>query len=285
MAVQAYQLVFGNTSTGIFKNNPATLFLDVSQVAELQGVTVGSSSITVGAAVSISNLINVLTANAGMSASFTVLAEHLSIVANVAVRNAGCWAGNLMLTHNNADFPSDIFTIMAATNATLTIASSSGSQTYDLFSFLQLDMSNCVIVSMSIPVVAAPSVLMTFKIMPRHINAHAYVNAGLLMAVDSNQNGLDCEVCVACILIVALRCSDWDTAICVWRDWAVRDACAEDSADVCWAESEQHFDAVECDGDVAARACAGPAAGSSECGVPTVACMLAAVQVLSVVSA
>ena len=182
--------MFGNTSTGIFKNNPATLFLDVSQVAELQGVTVGASSITVGAAVSISNLINVLTDNAAMSASFTVLAEHLSIVANVAVRNAGCWAGNLMLTHNNADFPSDIFTIMAATNATLTIASSSGSQTYDLFSFLQLDMTNCVIVSMSIPVVSPPSVLMTFKIMPRHINAHAYVNAGLLMAVDSNQNGL-----------------------------------------------------------------------------------------------
>ena len=184
--------MFGNTSTGIYKNNPATLFLDMSNVAELQVVSVTSSSLTVGAAVSISNLINLLESNAGLSPSFTVLAEHLSIVANVAVRNAGCWAGNLMLTHDNADFPSDIFTIMSATNATLTIASSSGSQVYDLFSFLQLDMTNCVIVSISIPVVQAPTVLQTFKIMPRHVNAHAYVNAGFLMAVDSNMNGLDC---------------------------------------------------------------------------------------------
>ena len=162
----------------------------MSNVAELQDVSVTSSSLTVGAAVSISNLIFLLESNASLSPSFTVLAEHLSIVANVAVRNAGSWAGNLMLTHDNADFPSDIFTIMAATNATLTIASSGGSQVYDLFSFLQLDMTGCVIVSISIPVVQAPQTLMTFKIMPRHINAHAYVNAGFLMAVDGNLNGL-----------------------------------------------------------------------------------------------
>ena len=188
--MQAYKLVFGNTSTGIFKDDPATVFVDMSNVAELQTVAMSSSSLTVGAAVSITNLISLLEANASQSASFSVLAEHLSIVANVAVRNAGCWAGNLMLTHDNADFPSDIFTIMAATNATLTIASSSGSQVYDLFSFLQLNMNGCVIVSISIPVVQPPLVLQTFKIMPRHVNAHAYVNAGFLMAVDANMNGM-----------------------------------------------------------------------------------------------
>ena len=182
--------MFGNTSKGIFKDDPSTVFVDMSNVPELQVVQVTSSGITVGAATSIANLISILEANAGMSQSYPVLVEHLSIVANVAVRNAGCWAGNLMLTHNNPDFPSDIFTIMAATNATLTIASSGGSQTYDLFSFLQLDMTNYVIVSITIPVLAAGQKLATFKIMPRHINSHAYVNAGLLMAVDANNNGL-----------------------------------------------------------------------------------------------
>jgi xanthine dehydrogenase/oxidase len=188
--VQAIKLVFGNTSKGIFKNDPSTVFVDVSSVPELQVVQVSSSGITVGAATSIANLISILETNAGLSSSYPVLVEHLSIVANVAIRNAGCWAGNLMLTHNNPDFPSDIFTIMAATNATLTIASSGGSQNYDLFSFLQLDMTGCVIVSISIPVLAAGQKLATFKIMPRHINSHAYVNAGLLMAVDANNNGL-----------------------------------------------------------------------------------------------
>ncbi len=196
--------MFGNTSIGIFKNDPSTLFVDMSNVAELQGAQMTSSSLTVGAAVSIASLIAVLQANAAQSPSFTVLADHLSIVANVAVRNAGCWAGNLMLTHNNADFPSDIFTIMAATNATLTIASSSGSQVYDLFSFLQLNMAGRVIVSISIPVVQPPQVLQTFKIMPRHINSHAYVNAGLLMAVDGSQNGLlNCVFCVHAMRTVA----------------------------------------------------------------------------------
>lgn len=189
-AGQAIKLVFGNTSTGIFKNDVSTVFVDMSNVPELQVVSTSSSSLTVGAGISIANLINILEANSSMSSSFSVLVEHLSIVANVAVRNAGCWAGNLMLTHDNADFPSDIFTIMAATNATLTIASASGSQVYDLFSFLELDMTGCVIVSISIPVLSAGQVLQTFKIMPRHINSHAYVNAGFLMAVDSNMNGM-----------------------------------------------------------------------------------------------
>ena len=187
---QAIKLVFGNTSTGIFKNDPTTVFIDMSNVSDLQTVSVTSSSVTVGAAISIANLINILETNASMSSSYSVLVEHLSIVANVAVRNAGCWAGNLMLTHDNPDFPSDIFTIMAAANATLTIASSGGSQVYDLFSFLQLDMTGCVIVSISIPVVSAGQKLQTFKIMPRHINSHAYVNAGFLMAVDGNMNGM-----------------------------------------------------------------------------------------------
>ena len=34
---------------------------------------------------------------------------------------AGSWAGNLMLTHDHDDFPSDVFVIMAAVGATLSI--------------------------------------------------------------------------------------------------------------------------------------------------------------------
>eukprot|EP00042_Codosiga_hollandica_P056153 m.803689 g.803689 ORF g.803689 m.803689 type:complete len:1324 (-) comp59281_c0_seq1:203-4174(-) len=188
-ALEDVKLVFGNTSTGIFKDDPSRVFLDISNIAELQQVSATASALTVGAAVSITNLIDILGSYTGLSSSFTVLADHLSIIANTNVRNAGCWAGNLMMTHNNADFPSDIFTIMAATNATLTIASSPvTTQVYDLFSFLQLDMKGKVIVSISIPALTANQKLMTFKIMPRHINAHAYVNAGFLMAVDANSN-------------------------------------------------------------------------------------------------
>ena len=33
----------------------------------------------------------------------------------------GSWAGNLMLTHDNDNFPSDVYTIMEAVGATVTI--------------------------------------------------------------------------------------------------------------------------------------------------------------------
>ena len=69
---------------------------------------------------------------------------------------------------------------------------------YQLFDFLQLDMTGCVIVSITIPTLTAGQKLTTFKIMPRHANAHAYVNAGFLMTVDSNQNGAwFCSHCIS----------------------------------------------------------------------------------------
>ena len=33
----------------------------------------------------------------------------------------GSWAGNLMLTHDNANFPSDVFTIMAAVGSLVVV--------------------------------------------------------------------------------------------------------------------------------------------------------------------
>ena len=82
---------------------------------------VGDSSPQVGAAVSLSNLIGLLQDNQSKSTSFQQLANHLLKIANVPVRNIGSWAGNLMLTHNNDNFPSDVFTMMAGVGAKVTI--------------------------------------------------------------------------------------------------------------------------------------------------------------------
>ena len=80
-------------------------------------VQVGDSSLTAGAAISLSNLIGLLHENGSKSSSFEQLASHLSRIANVPVRNVGTWAGNLMLTHDNDNFPSDVFTMMAGVGA------------------------------------------------------------------------------------------------------------------------------------------------------------------------
>lgn len=73
----------------------------------------------VGAVVSLSVLITQLTTH--QSSTFQYLAKHLLKIANVPVRNIGSWAGNLMLTHDHDNFPSDVFTVMAAAGATITV--------------------------------------------------------------------------------------------------------------------------------------------------------------------
>ena len=82
---------------------------------------VSDKLVTVGAAVSLSSLITLLQSNTDKSSTFSPLAEHLSKVANVPVRNVGTWTGNIMLAYNHEDFPSDVFTVLSAAQAVLTI--------------------------------------------------------------------------------------------------------------------------------------------------------------------
>ena len=85
--------------------------------AELQ---VSETSLTVGAAVSLADLITALQTNASKSPSFMPLAGHLLKIANTPVRNRGTWAGNIMMAYYHDDFPSDVFLLLAASNVTLT---------------------------------------------------------------------------------------------------------------------------------------------------------------------
>lgn len=77
-----------------------------------------------GAGVTLSVLIAQLQANQSKSTSFEHLASHLLKIANVPVRNVGSWAGNIMLTHDHDNFPSDVFTVMAGAEVTVTVGGS-----------------------------------------------------------------------------------------------------------------------------------------------------------------
>lgn len=181
------KLFAGDTGKGIFKKpKEVDIVINLNGIPSLSETMVTESSLVVGGAVSLSNLIGLLQTNQGKSVTFEHLASHLLKVANVPVRNVGTWAGNLMLTHDNDNFPSDVFTMMAAAGATLTIAFQSGSvrRSMSLWDFLKQDMTNSVIVSMVIPFASNSVTFKSFKIMPRAQNSHAYVNAAFSMEME-----------------------------------------------------------------------------------------------------
>ena len=73
-----------------------------------------------GAAISLTSLINILRNNHSRSSSFEHLTNHLLHVANVSVRNMASWAGNLMLSHIHGN-SSDILTMMVGVGAKVVV--------------------------------------------------------------------------------------------------------------------------------------------------------------------
>ena len=89
-----YRIVAGNTGHGVFPDDEAIVFINATKVPQLVAATgSGGSAITVGAAVSINHLIDMLesasTAQTGGASSHAILVKHLSKVANNQVRNVG----------------------------------------------------------------------------------------------------------------------------------------------------------------------------------------------------
>ncbi|KAK3726979.1 hypothetical protein QZH41_014709, partial [Actinostola sp. cb2023] len=187
------RIIGGNTGKGkcIYDDGPFNVFVDVNGIADLKVVKILSDSLTVGGSVSLSSLTDALDKNSASYKPFGVLADHVRKVANVQVRNVGTVAGNLMLTHDHPDFPSDIFTILETIGSTIIVvdAKTGKPSEYTLMNFLGLDMTAKVILMVVIPKPSEPVnnvFLHTFKVMPRAQNAHAYVNAGFAVKFDSS---------------------------------------------------------------------------------------------------
>ena len=69
------------------------------------------------------------------------------------------------------------------------VSSGGAMKELDLFSFLQTDMTKQVLLGLGVPYTAQGETLTTYKIMPRHTNAHAYINAAFRIRLDSSQAG------------------------------------------------------------------------------------------------
>ena len=180
----SYKLVGGNTGTGVYKNDgPFDVFIDIKNVPDLHQVIKTSKLLSVGSSVQLKNLIDIMNDYSSTSGfeNLTQIAHHLSKIANVPVRNAASWSGNLLLKYNHNEFPSDVFICFETVKASITIQNSDKSSApikCTPSEFLNLSSLNgkfLYSVSFS-PFDKSTTLIKTYKIMPRSQNAHAYVS-------------------------------------------------------------------------------------------------------------
>lgn len=179
-------LVAGNTGSGVFKNDgPYSIFVSLDGVTELQKVSSTVAPLVIGCRVPLTRCIEVFRELASGNKAVTgyshlqEIADHWQVVANLAVRNNGSWAGNLMMKNVHKEFPSDVFLTLSVCDATLTVGDAATEVTSQVkvIDIPKTDMTGKVILSVSIPPMPEGTYVRTFKITPRAVNAHAYVNA------------------------------------------------------------------------------------------------------------
>lgn len=218
------QLMGGNTSIGVSKylNDTAPYYapdtyntvVDVNGVPAFQqqmfSKDTNGGQLTVGAGVTISTLISLLRTHqsdksttddvVNHSSVFSVTAAHLHRVANSQVRNAGSWAGNMMLFLKYPTFPSDVVLALTTAKATLYLCSYMDDEQsiqmmsmeefihtpYELFEekgwfLLSLSISETTSAGSAARTdthTAVDTMCITYKVATRSTNAHAHVNAG-----------------------------------------------------------------------------------------------------------
>lgn len=173
-----------------------TIVVDVAAVPDLTvvlpGVVVnGVLGVKFGASVTLSNVISTC-ASIG-TVRLARIAKHFMLVAHWQVRDQASWAGNLMLAKSHPNFPSDIVLCLVAAEATLTLQTSATAaptivsvEAFMAAPFVQ----GTVVLSAHVPYgnSAGPDTAEyfdTFKVMQRHINAHALVNAGCRLTLTT----------------------------------------------------------------------------------------------------
>uniref|UniRef100_A0A4Y0BMF0 FAD-binding PCMH-type domain-containing protein n=1 Tax=Anopheles funestus TaxID=62324 RepID=A0A4Y0BMF0_ANOFN len=194
-----YTLIGGNTAHGVYRRSDAIqVFIDINAVQELRASSVGSS-LTVGAGTSLTELMNLLSFAGKQNNSFSYfehLIQHIDLIANVPVRNTGTIAGNLSIKNQHPEFPSDLYLILEAADATLTILESQGkTKTVRPSEFVTLDMKKKLLLNVILPPLD-PSIYVyrSFKIMPRAQNSHAYVNGAFLIKLEGS-NIVSSNIC------------------------------------------------------------------------------------------
>ena len=207
------RLVGGNTGIGVEKYynedlafDAASVYIDIARLKELAAVQPSASgkSLLVGSAVPINDLVEILdTAHKAAPAStvtFPEISRHCMLIANNQVRNVGTWAGNLMIAAKHPDFPSDLMTTFSGAGCSIHIVSSTGKRIVSIVDFAAAALNGDalkdeeMIQALEVPHSPGGGITEVFdswKIMPRHQNAHAYVNGACRVHMDASKKITD----------------------------------------------------------------------------------------------
>uniref|UniRef100_M4EZT2 indole-3-acetaldehyde oxidase n=1 Tax=Brassica campestris TaxID=3711 RepID=M4EZT2_BRACM len=185
------KLVVGNTGTGYYKDDEGRVdrYVDISRVPEITMIKRDENGIEIGAAVTISNVIDALKEEGKSFAIFKKMAAHMEKIGNRSIRNSGSIGGNLVMAQSRK-FPSDIATLLLAADASVYVFNGGIIKKVKLHEFLDstrvLDTKQ-VLLKVEIPAWTDDAGLLfeTYRAAPRSIgNALPYVNAAFFARVS-----------------------------------------------------------------------------------------------------
>jgi xanthine dehydrogenase/oxidase len=225
------RVVNGNTSIGIYKRplDRTDLYLDISQIPELRRIVVDidGQNLTIGGGVTYSGLLRKLdavvpTLPPESAGGLQVLANHVKRIAGHQVRSVGTLGGNIMLVlwHSNDSepFPSDLFTVLAALGAEVTLrrpTASTGEETYGMLEIPPLSEfpDGFLLTEIAVPLSTTGDFVQTYKVARRPQNSHPIVNAGFLVRVDEQSVVSRCRFVFGGLRSIAWRATLTEQAI------------------------------------------------------------------------
>jgi len=202
------KLVVGNTAFGIYPNEKPRFLIDISQIWELHELSAKGNSIFAGAAVPIQDLMEmaedlIRKYAPQLTTGLKQFVEHAKHIAGIQVRNAGSIAGNIFITksHTRGDhpFPSDLFTVLEALGATVTVWSAMYDDNKRKFGLSDMPIAeelptDAMLLSFEIPFTEKNEYVQTYRIARRPQMAHAVVNAGFRCKLDDDNRVLEMTV-------------------------------------------------------------------------------------------
>lgn len=187
--------VVSQTSAGVYKDHlpQRKTLIDLSGISELRSITpIPNGGVRCGAAVPISTFMGALLdegarVGGATAEAFAALVQVIGKIANVHVRDVGSIGGNLLMA-KNLGFASDLATPLCAANATANYVDSNGRQSAPLYDFLQQSSSEPTILeTIDVRAPSSGSQFYCYRQAIRCINAHAILNSGFSVRLDSAQ--------------------------------------------------------------------------------------------------